>query len=326
VAAGWTSYRANKKFAPPFTFQDQVDFCVSADGKSAIVGTAFVDEERAASPIAADADLGGVREFLKRILTGVRARAALDPSRDVPGFRALTISIPTGYDDWAMPAWVTAADGGTVVLGRSWRRDRSIAEQRREAIDLHDEPSEGPDGAKVTIVEYSDMQCPMCKRRSRDLPELLDKLKGELAVRRVLKTYPLTEIHPWSFRAASAAHCLFRKDPSLFFSFRSNVFARQEQLEISSLDAFVLDFAGANGALDDLKGCWLTNNDRILKDLAEGFAIGVRSTPSFVVDGVLVVWFDDQFFEEFLRKTYLGGKGMPIRKATPVATPATKAH
>lgn len=323
---GWTAWTATKSYTAPMAFQDRADLLVSEDGKTVLVGNLFVDEERVPAPIATNDDLASVRAFLKsRFLGPTSAKLALEPARDMPGLKGLAIAIGTGYGSWTMPAAVST-DGTIVFLGRTFRRDKGITAQRREAIDLSDTPSEGPADAKVTVVEYSDMQCPMCKRRSGELPALLDRLRPELSVRRFIKTYPLTEIHPWSFRAASAARCFFHKDPKLFFSFKANVFSRQEQLDVGALDAFVTDFAIANSVPDVMKGCYLSdaNDARTLMDLSEGFSLGVRSTPSFFVDGQLVVWFDDPFMEEYLRTKFLGGKGLPIRTPTPTPAP-TKA-
>ena len=68
------------------------------------------------------------------------------------------------------------------------------------------------------------------------------------------------------------------------------------------------------------KACYLQpkTNEKILADLAEGFTVRVRSTPTYFIDGVAVSWFSDNVMEEYLRKTFLGGKGLPL--PTPVAT------
>ena len=54
---------------------------------------------------------------------------------------------------------------------------------------------------------------------------------------------------------------------------------------------------------------------RVLDDLSEGFAVRVRSTPTYFVDGVPLSWFSDNLMEEYLRKTYLKGAGLPLRRA-----------
>ena len=60
----------------------------------------------------------------------------------------------------------------------------------------------------------------------------------------------------------------------------------------------------------------------VLEDLAEGFAVRVRSTPTYFVDGVPVSWFSDPLMEEYLRKTYLKGAGLPAPAAKAPAAAA----
>ncbi len=190
-----------------------------------------------------------------------------------------------------------------------------MAEQRREMIKLADTPSAGPADAKITVVEFSDMECGFCKKRTTDWEALLAKMSKELKIRRYVKSFPLTVAHPWAFRAASAARCFFDRSPELYFRFKSNIYAKQEELNVAAVDAFALDFAAANDVPEAaFKACYLQAkaNEKVLADLGEGFAVRVRATPTYFVDGVAVSWFSDNLMEEFLRKTYLGGKGLPL--------------
>ena len=72
---------------------------------------------------------------------------------------------------------------------------------------------------------------------------------------------------------------------------------------------------------EKFKSCYLNEkaNARVLADLTEGFALRVRSTPTYFIDGVPVSWFSDNLMEEYLRKTYLKGAGLPL--PTPVVKP-----
>jgi protein-disulfide isomerase len=216
------------------------------------------------------------------------------------------------------------------VLGRWWDRTRGVAEQRREFIRLAAMPSTGPADSRVTVVEYSDMQCGFCKKRTADFENLVEKLGKELKIRRYIKSFPLTGAHPWAFRASSAGRCFFDSPggTDLFFRWKSNVYARQDELSVPQVDAFAMDFAVAN-EIDEkaFRSCYLQAkaSEKIHADLAEGWAMRVRSTPSYYIDGVFVSWFTDNLMEEFLRKTYLGGRGLPL--PTPVVkTPAAPGH
>jgi protein-disulfide isomerase len=243
--------------------------------------------------------------------------------------KAVVVKADTGYGSYPMPGWIKADDGTLLVLGRYWDRTRTVAEQRKEYIKLAGTPATGPADARVTVIEYSDMQCGFCKKRTLDFENLVDKLGKELKIRRYIKSFPLTGAHPWAFRASSAGRCFFDSPggADLFFRWKSNVYAKQEELSVPQVDAFAMDFALAND-IDEkaFRACYLQakSSEKIHSDLAEGWAMRVRSTPTYFIDGVYVSWYSDNLMEEFLRKTYLGGKGLPL--PTPTAPPGAPKH
>ncbi|HYN41036.1 MAG TPA: DsbA family protein [Thermoanaerobaculia bacterium] len=326
---GWRLYRASKKSTVDERANDQAFVLADDTGKTALVGDVFVDEARlkAPKPIQGESDLDSLRELLGRFLRG-RIKVSFDPSIDRRSFKGLKIQHETGYGAYEISAFASSWDGALLLVGRAWDRSRSFAEQRREMIRLDGAPTQGPADAAVTIVEYSDMQCPFCKKRAGDLDALVQKLGKELKIRRVSKMFPISE-HTWAFRAASAGRCFYEKDKGLFYNWKSSVFARQETLTVGELDTFALDFAVANGiSEEEFRSCYLQGSavTRVLGDLSEGFAVRVRSTPTYFVDGVPLSWFSDNLMEEYLRKTYLKGAGLPLpAPTTPAAPTAPKA-
>lgn len=321
--AGYRCVRAKKQYAADARMVDSTYLLLTDDGKTAIAGDLFADEDRmkAPAPIRVDSDLETVRGKLRNFFRG-SFRVVLDPTQDRPGLRGLKILADTGYGSYDIGGFISAADGVVTIVGRAWDRNRSVPEQRRAMIKLNGVPVQGPDTARVAVVEYSDMQCPYCKKRTGDWETLKEKLGKELKIKRYIKLFPLTNDHPWAFRAASAGRCFFEVDPKLFFRWKSMVYAKQEELNVAALDAFALDFAVANEVGENgFKNCYLQarSNAKVLEDLAEGFAVRVRSAPTYFFDGVPVSWFADGLMEEFLRKTYLKGAGLPA------ATPATRA-
>ena len=326
---GWRLYRAAKKFTIDERANDQAYILADDTGKTALVGDLFVDEARlkAPKPIQGESDLGGLHELLGRFLRG-RFKISFDPTLDRRSFRGLKIHHETGYGSYEISALVSTWDGAILLIGRAWDRGRGFAEQRRAMIRLDGAPAQGPADAAVTIVEYSDMQCPFCKKRAADLDALVLKLAKELKIRRVSKTFPISE-HTWAFRAASAGRCFYEKDKDAFYRWKSSVFGRQETLSVGELDTFALDFAVANDISEEaFRSCYLqgTAVTKVLGDLSEGFAVRVRSTPTYFVDGVPLSWFSDNLMEEYLRKTYLKGAGLPLpapaAPAAPNAPPA----
>jgi len=308
--------RVMKSYAGDARANDQLFAVLEEGSRFVLIGDAFGDEEKLKhpAPVRTDGDLASLKESLKKYFQAP-FRMSLDPSLDRKGWKGVVLRPETGYGSYPMTAYISAQDGAVILIGRPWDRNRSAAEQRREMLKLNDTPSAGPADAKITVVEFSDMECGFCKKRTMDWEALLSKLGKELKIKRYAKSFPLTVSHPWAFRAASAARCFFDRNPELYFRFKSNIYAKQEQLNVAAVDAFSLDFAAANDVPEAaFKACYLQTkaNGKVLADLEEGFAVRVRATPTYFVDGVAVSWFSDNLMEEFLRKTYLGGKGLPL--------------
>jgi Thioredoxin len=323
-------YLAKRSYPADARMNDQAHLFVE-DGGKVLVGDIFYDEDRAKSPapVRTDADLASMRGKVKQFLPGGFS-LVLDPATDRKNWKGVTVRTDTGYGSTPMSAFIKADDGTLLVLGRFWDRNRSIPEQRREGIKLAGTPMTGPADAKVTVVEYSDMQCGFCKKRTADFDALVSKLSKELRIKRYVKSFPLTGVHPWAFRSASAGRCFFDlQGADSFFRWKSQVYAKQDELSVPGVDAFAMDYAYANEIKDqDFRSCYLQSksNDKIHADLTEGWALRVRSTPTYYIDGVYVSWFSDNLMEEFLRTTYLGGKGLPLPAAPAPAGPAHAKH
>ncbi len=90
-------------------------------------------------------------------------------------------------------------------------------------IDLGDSPVQGAANAKVTIVEFSDFQCPFCERAFPTINQLMNDYKGKIKL--VYKHYPLTSIHPYAQPAALAAECA--REQNKFWEFHDLLFQNQ---------------------------------------------------------------------------------------------------
>lgn len=137
--------------------------------------------------------------------------------------------------------------------------------------------------APVTIVEFTDYQCPFCARHAT---ETLDFLKREHIepgkVRYVIRDLPLTELHPIAARAAEAARCAGAQFESAYWAYHDALFEAQKGLADSSLTTL----AAAGGLDVGAFGTCLSANrftSAVEKDAAEARAAGLGSTPAFVI-------------------------------------------
>jgi protein-disulfide isomerase len=151
--------------------------------------------------------------------------------------------------------------------------------------DLAGRVSLGNPGAPVTIVEYTDFECPYCRREVAVLHQLLESYKGR--VRLVVKQTPLS-IHPNALPAALMFEALALQDGAKAFRFYELMYAEQARLEAEG-QPFVAEAARRVGA-DVPRALRDQQSDavraRVAADQAEGQAFGFTGTPGFLINGV----------------------------------------
>lgn len=151
----------------------------------------------------------------------------------------------------------------------------------RAEIDIATAPVRGTATAPVTIVEYSDFHCPFCRRVQPTLAALLEKYPGK--VRLVYKHLPLDGLHPQARRVSEAAWCAGKQDK--FWGFHDAVYADSSS---EGSDATLARYATAAGLDTAAFTSCLANPETkaaIQRDVAQGEALGLNSTPGFFVNG-----------------------------------------
>jgi protein-disulfide isomerase len=146
-------------------------------------------------------------------------------------------------------------------------------------------PSLGPEDAPITLVEFSDYQCPYCKRWNDEVYQpLLAAYPGQIRV--VYRHFPLTSIHPDAMSAAIASMCA--EDQGSFWQFHDKLFSDEYGL---GRDAYInyatdlgLDATAFKTCLDSGKF-----DDFIQQDMDFSINLGIRSTPTFFINGLAVV-------------------------------------
>lgn len=153
-------------------------------------------------------------------------------------------------------------------------------EPLRFELDVAGAPAKGPAAAPVTIVEYSDFQCPGCRGLQPELDRLTEAY-GE-RVRLVFKHFPLHSIHPEAQKAAEASLCA--QDQDKFWEMHDAMFANQRQLGVEQLkqQATTLGLDGERFAACLDSGA---KSAAVLSDVAGGREIGINQTPSLFVNG-----------------------------------------
>ena len=145
-------------------------------------------------------------------------------------------------------------------------------------------PARGPEKSPVTIVEFSDLQCPHCK----DAQPVIDKLLAEEPnAKFVFQNYPLP-MHNWAAKAAYYADCVGRSSNDAFWKFVQGTFDQQANLTESNADeklAAIADAAGVKGADVAVCAAKPDTKSRVDKSVALGTSVGVTGTPTVYVNG-----------------------------------------
>lgn len=152
----------------------------------------------------------------------------------------------------------------------------------RLPVDLTNARLRGPETAPVTIVEFSDFQCPYCRRVQPVLVELQEQYKDQL--RWGFKDLPLNDIHPEAARAAEAARCA--GEQGKFWPFREKLF--EQELFTDSMYNTVAEELKLNAT--KLLACLESGKyaEPVAKDAQEARNLGIEGTPAFLINGILL--------------------------------------
>jgi protein-disulfide isomerase len=201
---------------------------------------------------------------------------------------AFAVGILVGYVAWgrntpvaAAPAAAGQQDSGEIVEAPVTPK----AQFTRYDIPTDGYPSLGPKDAKIVIVEFSDFQCPYCRRfHDETYQALLKAYPGQ--IRFVYRNFPLpATMHPDAMSAAVASLCA--NDQNVYWEYHDKLFS-SETLGEKTYIQYASDL-GLN--VDEFTACLSSgkHDDFIQKDMDFSSNLGVQSTPTFFVNGLAVI-------------------------------------
>lgn len=191
---------------------------------------------------------------------------------------ALAAGLALGYLLW----------GRTLVI----LQNTSSQDQVWQAL-LKDAPSLGPENAPVTIVEFSDYQCPFCARWQQEVwPQISETYQGK--VRLVYRDFPLVQAHPYAQDAAVAARCA--GEQGRYWEYHDLLFLGEMEFSPLAYEAFA---SRLELDMDPFNQCRKSSEmlQLVQSDLSLGELVGIDGTPTFFVNGYRIK--GAQPFEEF---------------------------
>jgi protein-disulfide isomerase len=273
---------------------------VSDDGKIFFDGDAMTNPTP--TPIRSSADLAWIEAKISALYK-TRSKGILAPERDAAGYKGMWLAIESGYGPVRIPGYVSP-DGSRYLGGNFWDFQMDPREERKRRIDLSTPRYQSNKDGALTIVEYADMECGYCRYRGLQMDSLLEANAKTLSYKRYYKFFPLWFNHAWSMKAASAADCLFRFAGQPMFAFKKHVYAQQATMTVSAIDGMALTEAEAAGVpQQDFLACYLHEESlaNVRRDIEEGQRLGVKSTPTYYIDGTEIIWVEDTLMEDYLR-------------------------
>jgi protein-disulfide isomerase len=253
-----------------------------------LVGPAFAQSAPAPAPT------GDQTELIKHTEAFVRDLFAWGPDFKVnmgplapspsPDFYLVPLQVTVSGQTDAGTVYVSK-DGKTFLRGEMFDMTANPFADNLAKLHIDGNPSQGPSDAKVTIIEFSDFECPHCREFSQTLRSIEPQYPQ---IRVVFKDFPLTQVHPWAETAAIAARCAYIQKPDAFWTFQAQIFDNQDLISTENVWDKLTSFAAQDGLdADAFKTCMSSPEakEAVEANHREGEALNINSTPTVFVNG-----------------------------------------
>jgi len=198
---------------------------------------------------------------------------------------AFVIGLLVGYTVWGRnpPSETTTAQPQAVA--QTQPTAQATEQIKRYPVPVDDDPAFGPENAPITIIEFSDYQCPYCKRWFDDVYAKLKEAYPD-QVRFVFRDFPLTSIHPEAQPAAEAANCA--NEQGVYWEYHDKLFGGGEELGQAAYEKYAgqlsLDMTRFKQCLAERR-----YQKEVEADLDYAANLGINSTPTFFINGIPVI-------------------------------------
>lgn len=230
-----------------------------------------------------------LREFALQAL-GVHLSPTVGSQKNEDGLFPADLVYTTEGGKVAMPGWID--ESATAFFpGSFYGTSADLGQSRLEKITslIQKSPTRGKPDAAVTLVEFSDFQCPSCKASAAYISPLLQKYGDRVRYTRI--DFPLITNHPWAFGAAVIGRAIHQQNPEAFWKFKDAVYENQSSLNLFTLEDFARGFVADHGLnLESFNAAIASEETRkqILDSISGGNVLQVYGTPTFLVNGVIV--------------------------------------
>jgi protein-disulfide isomerase len=271
------------------------------------VNLAQAQQAQPANPAAAATADAGVRKRIEGYMRnlyawGPEVKLTVSPLKEtsVAGLLETTANLVFGEQKDAAKIYVSR-DGKYMFRGELSDLTADPLAEVRAKLKIENAPATGNPKATVTLVEFADFECPVCKKLHDVLREVLPKYPQ---TRLVFKDFPLSQIHPWAKTASVAARCAYEQNPKAFWVLYDRIYSEQELISAENAWQKMLDYANqASLNADAFKACMTSPEAAKLVDASfeNGRDLDVNSTPTLFVNGRRMVGADPTQLEQYIR-------------------------
>lgn len=196
---------------------------------------------------------------------------------------AFVAGLAFGYVFWGRGSAVPDSPGQQAASKQA--ADPAPAQATRYDVPVDDDPALGPAGAPITLIEFSDYECPYCQKwQDETFPRLLKEYGSQ--IRFIYRDFPLYSSHANAASAAEAANCA--GDQGKYFEFHDRLFSGAYSLGAAAYQKYAseisLDLDLFSSCLDSRK-----YQQEVEADYQFASQLGIRSTPTFFINGLAVV-------------------------------------
>jgi protein-disulfide isomerase len=262
--------------------------------------------QQSQAPVVTKASPSGIQKSIETYLRDMYAFGAetqvtvgAPKETEIPGLLETKIDVKVD-DNLQSVKFYVSKDGKYLIRGELSDMTKDPLAENRVKLQTKDAPSSGDPAGSVTMVEFSDFECPVCR-------SLHDVLQGLLVaypqVHLVFKDFPL-EQHPWARIAAIAGRCAYNQDPKSFWKMYDLIYDNQEIISAENAYNKFNDYASQVGLnADSFKSCLSSPEAAAAVDAsrANGLALEVSSTPTIFINGRRVVGADPHLIEQNIK-------------------------
>jgi protein-disulfide isomerase len=244
-----------------------------------------------------------IEAYLRNLYAfGPDVKLIVGPLKESPveGILETNIDVTIGENKEAAKFYVSK-DGKFLFRGELSDMTKDPLAENLAQIRMTDAPTLGDPNAPVTIVEYSDFECPVCRNLHDALRGILPTYAGKVRV--IFKDFPIEQLHPWARTAAIAGRCAYQQKPDTFWELYDLIYDNQEIISAANAWTKMVDYAAQSG-LDAaaFKSCMASPEAgaAVNASHANGQKLEVNSTPTLFVNGRRLVGADAHLLEQYI--------------------------